>query len=280
MRRTRTSKNRAIANVLALLVIAVVLVGSGYLIGKFLLSSLLQKTPGGEPVSTPGNNDTPGAETTTVQIQLKALNLYRVQIGAFSSLENAEKVAQSAMEKNVGAAVMTPDPLFKVYCGIVTSKDAANKISDSALPKLAGSVIGKDDKLYVSTFSVPSRTFNLTGDKAHVELMQQAFSKIDNALGSLASYWDSFYLGQQSQVNISSMETDIAALKEQISNITPASGLTGAHSCLATILAELDSSVKNAKEAAGGDSRKVSLGMVSFVKLIDTYVQQIDKMGS
>ena len=84
----------------------------------------------------------------------------------------------------MGAAVMTPDPLFKVYCGIVTSKDAANKISDSALPKLAGSVIGKDDKLYVSTFSVPSRTFNLTGDKAHVELMQQAFSKIDNALGS------------------------------------------------------------------------------------------------
>ncbi|QUL97595.1 MAG: SPOR domain-containing protein [Candidatus Fermentithermobacillus carboniphilus] len=274
MRRTRMNRNRTLNTVVTFLIISLIFVGSGYLIGRFLLSSLFQRQPKGEPVS--GNKDkTPAPSSYTAQIELKPLTIYRIQIGAYSSKENAEKTAEAAIAKGVSAFVMSPDPLYKVYCGVTGSKEAAAKISESVLPKLAGTVIAKDDKPYIATLEIPSRSFSITGDKAQVESIQKAVTSFVNALQSLVSFWDAHYLGQQSQVNLAAMESDIAALKNDLAKITPDANLKDAYETCISILSELEAAIRGAKEAQGGDSAKVTAGMTQLIKLVDTYNREI-----
>lgn len=280
MRRTRLGQGqgRVLTQRLIFLVIALAFVGSGYLIGRYFLASLLQRPAGGEPV-TSGN--TPAAQGTpaTVQVQTKPLTMYRVQIGAFSTKENAEKTAQAAASKGVGAGVMAPDPLYKVYCGITGTREAADRLSANALPKLAGSVVAGDDKLYVASTTVAGRSFSLTGESALVSRLQDSYTKCDNALQSLLSFWDSQYLGTQSQVNLTAMETDITAVCDDLGKVTPSETLKSAHAAALAIATDLAQAVKGAKEAAGGDSSKAVAATAAFVKAVDTYSLELKKLS-
>jgi ElaB/YqjD/DUF883 family membrane-anchored ribosome-binding protein len=264
---------------LIFILVALAFVGSGYLIGRYFLSSLLDRPAGGEPVSGQVPGPSGDTTTTTVQIQTKPVTLFRVQIGAFSTSENAEKAAQAAIEKGVGAAVMSPDPLYKVYCGITGSKEAANKLAQTAQPKLSGSVVAENDNLYVATTDVASRSFTITGPKAQVEAIQNAFLKADTAVQSLLAFWDAQYLGKESQVVISSMESELSTLKSELESMTPDASLKAAHSGAVRIISDLAAAAQSAKEAAGGDGSKVALGTSTFVKSIDSYIQELKNLS-
>ncbi len=276
MRRTRLGQSRVFTQRLIFVVIALAFVGSGYLVGRYFLASLLQRPGGGEPVT--GSKTTQGSPAT-VQVQTKPLSLYRVQVGAFSTKENADKVVESILQKGVGAAIGTPDPLYKVYCGATASKEAGEKLAQTAQAKLAGSVIGQNDALYVASTTLAARSFTLSGDKAVTDKLQSAFSKADNALQSLLSFWDALYLGKQNTVNLATMETDINAVRDDLSKTTPPDTLKAAHASALKIVSDLAVAVKGAKDAAGGDSSKVAPGASSFVKAIDTYTQELKKLS-
>lgn len=279
MRRSRLGQSKGLGSKLIFVLVALAFVGSGYLIGRYFLSALLDRPAGGEPVNGQRPDPSGSTTTTTVQIQTKPVTLYRVQIGAFSTSENAENAAQAAIAKGVGAAVMSPDPLYKVYCGITGSKEAANKLAQTAQPKLAGSVVAKDDNLYVATTEVASRSFTITGPTAQVEAIQNAFVKADTAVQSLLAFWDAQYLGKENQVQISSMESELSALKTELEGITPDAGVKAAHSGALRIISDLVAAAQAAKEAAGGDSSKVALGTSTFVKSIDSYVQELKNLS-
>jgi hypothetical protein len=277
MRRTRLGQGRVLTQRLIFVVIALAFVGSGYLIGRYFLASLLQK-PTGEPVTGPNKQPAEG-KPASVQIQTKPVTFYRVQVGAYSTKENADKAVQEVAQKGVGAAVMAPDPLYKVYCGLAGTKQAAEKLSQTAQAKLAGSVIGKDDKLYVATTVLAARSFTMNGDKALVDKLQGAVAKADNAIASLLSFWDSLYMGTQNQVNLAAMETDITAVRDDLSKTTPPEALKAAHSAALKIVSDLAVAVKNAKEAAGGDSGKAGPAASALVKAVDTYMQELKKLS-
>ena len=277
MRRTRLGQSRVFTQRLIFVVIAVAFVGSGYLIGRYFLASLLQRPNGGEPVSGPK----PPVQGTpaTVQIATNPVSLYRVQVGAFSTKENADKVADAVKGKGVGAAVATPDPLYKVYCGAAATKEAGENLAQSAKTKLAGSVIGKNDVLYVASATIASRSFTVTGDEAVTLKLQSAFAKTDNALQSLLSFWDALYLGRQNTVDLATMETDINAMRDDLSKITPGDTLKAAYGAAVKIVSDLAEAVKGARDAAGGDSSKAAAGASAFVKAIDTYAAELKKLS-
>lgn len=275
MRRTRLGGSRVLTQRLIFVVIALAFVGSGYLIGRYFLASLLQRPSGGEPVTGPPAQ----GGVATVQVQTKPVSLYRVQVGAFSTKENADRVAAAVHTKGVGAAVATPDPLYKVYCGAAASKEAGDKLAQSAKTKLAGSVIGANESLYVASATIASRSFTLSGDKTVTEKLQGAFAKADNAVQSLLAFWDAQYLGKQNTVDLAAMETDINALRDDLSKITPKDTLAAAHAGALKIVSDLAVAAKGAKDAAGGDASKAAEGASAFVKAIDTYVQELKKLS-
>jgi len=261
---------------LVFVAIALAFVGSGYLIGRYFLASLLQKPSGGQPVTNPSTNK---GTTITAQIQTKPVTFYRVQVGAFSTKENADRVVQAIADKGLGAATMTPDPLYKVFCGVTGTKEAADKLSQSAQAKLAGTVIGKDDKLYVATTALPAKSFSVTGDKTVVEQLQTAFAKSDNVIASLLSFYDSLYLGTQNPVNLSTMASDIAAVRNSLSGLVPPEGLKAAHASALKIASDLAAAVDIAKQAAGGDATKAGPAASAFIKAVDTYMQETKKLS-
>lgn len=272
MRRTRISKNRAVSGIVTFLILAIVFVGSGYLIGKFVLSSLLQRQPSGEPVSGDQTKPPGDSSVITAQISTKPMTLYRVQLGAFSSRENADKTAAQAIQQGVPAGVMSPDPLHKVYCGVTSSKEAATKLSENALPKLSG-LVAKDDNLYVATMDISANDFSITGAKSIVEELGQAFATIDNAMASLVGFWDSYYLGQETQVNLASMEQDITAVKDGLAKITPDAGTKTPHEIALQLATDMEIAIKEARKVHGGDGSSATAGMTGLIKLVDEYVQ-------
>lgn len=274
MRRTRKGGGRA-AQWLIFVVIALAFVGSGYLIGRYFLASLLQRPAGGEPVTGEGDVN----PTAAVQVQTNPLTLYRVQVGAFSTKENADKVVASVQDKGVGAAVASPDPLYKVYCGAAASKEAGTKLAESARAKLAGSVIGQNDTLYVASATIPARSFTLSGDQAAAQKLQNAFVKSDAAVSSLLSFYDALYLGKQNTIDLAAMDTDMTALKTDLEALTVGDDLKDAHESAVKIVSALSDSVKIAKEAAGGDSSRAADGASSFLAALETYTAELKKLS-
>ncbi len=275
MRRTRLgSSARALSSKLVFVLIALAFVGSGYFIGRYFLSSLFQDKPGtGEPVS----GDPQGGDQTmaTVEIATDPLTLYRVQIGAFSSRENADRVVETAVQKGVGAAVMSPDPLYKVYCGIAGSKATAEKMASTAQPKLAGNVLGKDDKPYVSALGIPATQFSITGPKTQVETIKAAYDHAGKAVGTLVDFWEAQSSGQASSVSLATMKADIAAAKSALAGITPDVALTGAYNSAVTLLTSVEDAVAGAEASVGGDSQKGVTAMQSFITCVDSFMTEI-----
>lgn len=56
-------------------------------------------------------------------------NLYKVQVGAFSRKENAEKLANEIKNKGVDTCIITEDGLYKVQCGAFENVDNAKNIA-------------------------------------------------------------------------------------------------------------------------------------------------------
>jgi hypothetical protein len=278
MRRTRLGNNRVLTQRLVFIVIALAFVGSGYLIGRYFLASLLQKSPIEQPVagSQTGQNET---ETATVQVTTPSLTLYRVQIGAFSSKESADRLVSGALKQGVPAHTMTPDPLFKVYCGVSGSKNAAEKLASEAAPRLAGTVIGKTEKPYVASLNVPSYTFTLTGAKSQVNVIEEAYSTAGNAVSTLLAFWDGLYTNEATSVDLVAMETDLTEIKQSLSQITPETSLKPAYDAAVAIINDLTAAVTAAKAASGGDGN-VAAGMVSFIEAIDCFTTSSKSLGS
>lgn len=273
MRRVRLGRSSAWTGIATFLIVSLVLVGSGYLIGRYLLASLFQKssqtaTPGKPATSTQGT-------TSTVQVQLKPVTLYRVQLGAYSTKENADKAASLAQSKGVSAQTVSPDPLYRVYCGLYASKEAATKAAQSAQNKLAGSVIGTDEKLLVSTVEIPSKTVTLTGNKDDVARVQKALTSANNALLTLGGYWDASLSGTTQTSALTSLEAEVKSAKDDLAKITSPGSLKAAVDAATKLTNELESAVRAAKEAAGGDSSKISSGMTQFIKFVDLYAQEV-----
>ncbi len=284
MRRTRLGQARALSGKLVFVLIALAVVGSGYLVGKYFLGSLLQRTPGtGEPVTKlPGNSigATPDdTGTATASIQLSPLTIYKVQIGAYSTKENADRIADTAMQKGVGAAVMSPDPLYKVYCGMTGSKDAAAKLSADAEPKLRQSVLGKDDTLYVGALTIEAQSFSVTGPKTQVEALEDSYSKSDRAIQSLLTFWDSKAMGESAQITLSTMASDLAEVKACLGGFTPDVSLKEAYDGAMAIVSATEAAVKEANESAGGDGGKAASAMKSFIEAVDVFVEQAKSLS-
>ncbi len=281
MRRTRMSQARALSSRLVFVLVALAVVGSGYLIGKYFLASLLQKTPGiGEPVTTPPIGQAQTGTPVTASVQLSPLTLYKVQIGAYSTKENADKIADLALQKGVGAATMSPDPLYKVYCGMSGSKEIATTLSSAAQPRLEGSVLGRDDKLYVSALNVDARSFTITGEKTHVEAIQDAYQKSDRAIQSLLTFWDSAATGETGHITLSTMASDLEAVKTGLGTFTPDAALKNCYDSAIIMVSALEDAVEAANESAGGDGTRVATAMRAFMEAVDTFLQEGKKLST
>lgn len=285
MRKTRKKKQKVTSGVVSILVLALLMVGLGFATGKYLLSPLLQrsisKEPNGEsgngtqePENPPVEEPTPGDSTITVKVTLEPLSVHIAQLGAYSTKDIAQRAADMAIREGVSAAVMNPDPLYRVLCCATGSKESLSKFAEEAAPKLTG-ILGADGKPYLTTFETKESSFDVTGDKTTVQSIEQAFDTLEDSMSSLLDFWNAYYLGSKTEVNLDTVQKDVEQAKESLEKLTPDSNIKTAYDVALAIATKMQTAVKEAAKVQANSATSPVEAMTEFIELIDGYAQAL-----
>jgi len=286
LRKTRKKKQKVASGIVPILLLALLMVGLGFATGKYLLSPFLQKSISkepngeigngtGEPLNPPVEEPPPGDSTITVKkVTLEPLSVHIAQLGAYSTKDIAQRAADMAIREGISAAVMSPDPLYRVLCCATGSKESLSKFAEEATPKLTG-ILGADGKPYLTTFETKESSFDVKGDKTTVESMEQAFDTLENSMSSLLDFWNAYYLGSKTEVNLDTVQKDVEKAKESLEKLTPNSDIKTAYDAALTIATKMQTAVKEAAKVQTNSVTSPIEAMTEFIKLIDGYAQAL-----
>ncbi len=150
MRRKRRSTARKTPRgkliVLLFVIIPLIGIAIGYGVAKMLIiprltqnqQDILEKGPDGDnteipkvfepdPLPDPPGDNDDATRDVQRKFTVEGIEIYRIQIGAFSDMENALKLAEELRDKNL-AASMDDDGMVKVYTHYLFSRDQAETV--------------------------------------------------------------------------------------------------------------------------------------------------------
>lgn len=113
------------------------------------------------------------------QVDLPAISCFALQMGAFSSEENANTLAQSIQERGGGGYVYNDGSIYRVLATGYSSESEAKTVKDRLISE------GSDCTVY--TIASPSVTFNITAEEAEAQSISRGFSALCSAQAALAS---------------------------------------------------------------------------------------------
>lgn len=168
------------------LVLGFVAIFAGYLLGKYVVGTLIGSTK----IAVGSKEGASQAEGQDVlpsgarEISLSPITLYRVQLGAFSSRQNAEDLAAKVLLKGYPAHVLGYSP-YRVLGGVFGTREAAARAADRL--KAAGF------EVYVSGMQVGGLAVPLTNAPEDYSLaVEKSLGKIMEAVRLGASAWDEY----------------------------------------------------------------------------------------
>ncbi len=206
---------------------ALLAVFSGYLLGEFLFGTLLagNRTGGGNTVSPPDDVSAPKGtqELTTTTVDLAAVEVFRVQLGAFANREGAERHAADALAKQVPAHVVAEDK-YRVIAGIYASKAAAAKAAQYANNR------GLDT--YVYAVSIPGGSLSLRGvTEGYGAALRGVLSEISASLRAQMNVWGQHFSGQPTNLaqEAQALEASLRKAQEQLASQAVPQGWDSTH---------------------------------------------------
>jgi hypothetical protein len=261
VRHKRQLSTRRLPLVVFLAGLALVAVLSGYVLERYVLGSFVA-TKGKAPTPSTG----PTAPTARTEITVPSASLWRVQVGAFSAKDQADKLVNALKEKGFGAYTLGVDP-YRVLAGVTKTKEAAQKLSDQ-LTK-AGY------KPYVAEFKQASGSFALSlVDQAYVPVFRNGILSMADAVPAQAGAWDSYYLGKKTDFVSSStgVAATLANVAQKMTTTTPPKTTEALHTALATLLQKAAVNAQDIKSFAekGGKDLYVK-ATTSYLEVIEAY---------
>lgn len=138
------------------------------------------------------------------QIMLPGINCYAVQLGVFTSKENAETLASDMSDKGAGCYILKDGDRYRVLASGYASKEEAKSVCSS----LKESNI--DCALY--SFDATERTLQIPMSQKQAELLQTACEALKTAQSELTAY----------NISYDANESTAAAGKEAVGKISAA----------------------------------------------------------
>ena len=141
--------------------------------------------------STPTNTDAAGPvaadayavslstdkSSVNVNIALPAMNCYALQMGVYSTYDNAYKQSASLQAQGAGGYIFQEGDRYRVLAAGYSSEAAAKDVKTRLIAS------GTDCALY--TMTAPGATFKITAEPQQVEAIEQGFPALSNALAAL-----------------------------------------------------------------------------------------------
>jgi len=282
------------------LVLAALCIGGGFAMGRYILSTLGERmadTGGGPGQSTPGGT-TPGSGGTSgggsgsggsaptgpvpagggpgsVTASLTSFSIWSVQVGAFSTRANADKVVADLATKGYPGHVQAPasgSTLYKVRALTVTSKDVAQtaqgRLRTQGYPDcfvLGETVDGTPLVLKGSSLDYLNKA------KAAVEALA-ACVRIEGEL------WSKFHAGTFDRSDASSKTDGLIAsvnsARSGLASLIPPQDLAALGKALDEMLAQAKANLDKLKAYLGSQSDADRIkAESSYLELADAYVR-------
>lgn len=172
-------------------------IAAGYLLGTYAMQAFSigvknppepTPTPGPAPAETPVKTPDPPAEQTSVTIRLPVVTLHHVQIGAFSSRDNARKLASELQQSGLTAYVGSTAP-FRVIVGATGDRDSSASL---------GTKVAQDGyPVYVGQWSLPGGSFTLDGDSDYLEWYDQTMRSMGRLISIEGAMWSALFAGRR-----------------------------------------------------------------------------------
>ncbi|MBQ2661469.1 MAG: SPOR domain-containing protein [Clostridia bacterium] len=171
--------------------------------------------------------------SVTSDITLPGTTLYTLQMGIYSSQENASKKAETLKTQGGAGYVLQDGDKFRVLSAGYTSNDDAKTVKDRLMAD------GIDCALF--TLSAEEYTFKISTDKENTSSLSLAFSAFKTAQDSLSNAILDFDIKSQS---ISEGQTEcnsiLEKLKSDINIITSSTDLPSTLGCMTDCYGEYE----------------------------------------
>ncbi len=162
----------------------------------------LPLTPSGGYSST---SAAPAAtDGTTGEIRLESRTYYTLQLGAFSSEQNAEKLAGELKGRAAAGYVYSDEGLYRVLAAAYESRDDARAVKEQLMAQN-----GLDSK--VNELVLPAVVLRVNAGEEQFSVVQDAFAAADSACSELFEICEGFDKGELSAAQVAGRLNDLAA---------------------------------------------------------------------
>lgn len=269
MARRRQLTKKRLPLVVFLAGLALVAVVSGYVLERYVLGSFIATK--GKPSGTPE----PKAAPVKTEIAVPSSTLWRVQLGAFNSKQQADQLVESTKQKGFPAFVSGASP-YRVLAGVTRTKDAAQKLS-ATLTK-AGY------KPYVAEFKSVEGTYTMTfSDAGYVPLFKNGVLTLADAVPLGAEAWDHYYNGKKNEFlsAANGLATTLTNVARRLATTTPAKGSENIHAALSALLDKASANaadIKTFAEKGGKDLYlKAAITHMEILDSLERFLAQLPK---
>ncbi|MCL6580055.1 MAG: SPOR domain-containing protein [Firmicutes bacterium] len=278
------------------LVLAALCIGGGFVMGRYILATLGermadtgggpgQSTPGGTRPGSGGTSGSGGSAPTgpvpagggpgSVTASLTSFSIWSVQVGAFSTRANADKVVADLATKGYPGHVQAPasgSTLYKVRALTVTSKD----IAQTAQGRLRTQ--GYPD-CFVLGETVDGTPLVLKGSSLdYLNKAKAAVEALAACVRTEGELWSKFHAGTFDRSDASSkvdgLISSVNSARSGLASLIPPQDLAALGKALDEMLAQAKANLDKFKAYLGSQSDADRIkAESSYLELADAYVR-------
>lgn len=280
------------------LLLAALCIGAGFTIGRYILAALQnnvadsggQAGPGGQPGGGGTSGGTGGGQAGgsgaggavpagggpgSVNAQVSPLSVYGIQVGAFSTRANADKVVQALAGKGYPGYVLEPSggsSLYRVRTVTLTDREVAS----AALARVKTQ--GYSDA-FVAAETIDATPLTLTGSS--LDYLRKAAAGIEALASCLrieGDLWDHYHSGTLNRTeaakNTDALVTTIREAKDGLAGLQAPSDLSALGDAVQAQLIAATTNLSALKSYLSGQADADRLAAESsYIGLVDGYAR-------
>jgi len=273
-KRRRSEGGGALSLVLGLVVLSVLAVVIGYVLGRFVVFPLMSAD---RPIQVVTDSESPGGGGSTSDAQpatteggptysaAEPVRLYPVQVGVFSSKENARNMVASLSSKGF-PGYATPDDPYRVFAGVFASESDAARLEASL----------KDEGYDVYVFELVLNRQSLpTGlPEGYSSFLRESLDGLSTLIVRLAAQWGLWLGGGPGDRDafveaLGSLEEAASKLNATVQEAGPPEGYADVHRELAELVSLSGKIVDEMNALDSSENGSWAGGMSDFIELVD-----------
>lgn len=257
----------------------------GHIIGDFIARRILadnavntqpaESKPASGTVEPDASSDKPSQPAQRIQstIEMPAVTIYAVQLGAFSDAGNAKGFADKIRAQQYAGYIIQDKNIYRVIAAAYDDSEAANRMK--------ADLKNKNIESQIYSFQVKAANITISAVSDNVLLVQRSFSDIEQwfkMLGEWSAALDKGTLKGEDVVKF--MEQNIAAVQERYASLHKLAesnkgdaafeGLDKLYGLMAQQMSTMDKT--------SGDIKQLALNIrYDYIEILDQYKRYRDK---